>query len=1158
MVEQKQFSGILNLDDNNDVLPSKHHKYSLNVRFRGNPGNARIENIPGNRLITNSLPTGTNQCIGAIYDDVRFRVYYFNYNSNGRNGIYYYNTIAKTITPILVCYTDTSSTDADILNFNPSYPIASIDIMYQDTSDGDVIYWTDRLNRPKYLNINLALNKTSTNPYYNSSTSSLNFKSAYLTVARQMPLIAPTCLYQNDVLKSQNNLRNRLYQIRYRWVYRDNTKSTWSPWSKLFAPTNPDSLTTQTNPTQNNYIQATITTGNIDCTKIEMSVRSNLDTTWGNPLLVDTLDKSALSISSNSTYNYYFYNDGSYEYVDEAESNLLFDYVPKKANTQSLINGNLPVYGGITEGNTFDSTLNVSNPITSLVVNTAGISGNPLVLTNADTQGYPPNNTTGYYFLFFTGVPQYGDIIIARFYLRDNVGYITETSTLTSITYTVNSTDGSSLTNVMLGFKAAMNANSDFATYHLAITDQSTPALAIRLNSTTGYSIVDSAIYYVTPITPPSGGTNDLNTSVYKHNSLYQFGMCYFDEFGVTNGVVTNDYFKVITPEIASTNLGNVALTIPNIKFSINHRPPTWAKYFSFVRTNNITAINFQTIKTDNTYQDGSYGYLNITSFQTNTSGWDSYQYTNGDRLRLVGRIGQSVNLVSSAPTVSSCYDYSILELVTYTTKPTGFPAAWPTAGVYLKIQYDSGSMGNFGTTGYDNYYTETYTPAKNTDASLQVFYEIGETYNVLNPGLSNRYHQGQQQDQTSSLPAIYNFFRGDCYERLRSDNVWILDKSVFDTFGSKIIGTGRPFVVDPYSKEVYNGTLIRHGGSYQAGTTINQTNRFYPINFDEYDRNKGDIQRMKLREKALRIFFSRGQGVVNVYATEMTNQDGTTNLIGSTQILNPINYYLGEYGMGNQYCSLTSSGRADYYVDPIAGYHIRLSRDGITPLTELYKGQYFFPSIANKYIDTGYTRSAGGYAKILGVYDNFEEEYISIFQTGTKGGTTLTPYTVGFNESKNAYSSFYSYNPEWAICAENTLITWNSGGLYLHDSDTKNNFYGTQYSSQISFVFNKDNIVKKTFDYLTLDSSDYWTSPTLGDVNTSLGQSSNLVQGDYEIHEGMYHSALQRDSNSLGGIINGDYLKGTWLEAKFTNSATSLVYLSGLYLGYITSNRNL
>ena len=116
---------------------------------------------------------------------------------------------------------------------------------------------------------------------------------------------------------------------------------------------------------------------------------------------------------------------------------------------------------------------------------------------------------------------------------------------------------------------------------------------------------------------------------------------------------------------------------------------------------------------------------------------------------------------------------------------------------------------------------------------------------------------------------------------------------------------------------------------------------------------------------------------------------------------------------------------------------------------------------------------------------------------------------------------------------------------------------YGTQYNSYIKLVFNKDGIIKKTFDYLTIDATDYWTSPTMGDINTPLGQSSNLVQEDFEIDEGLYNAAFWMDNNSLGGLVNGDYLKGDWIEVKLSNSATNLVYLSSLYLGYILSNRN-
>jgi hypothetical protein len=324
----------------------------------------------------------------------------------------------------------------------------------------------------------------------------------------------------------------------------------------------------------------------------------------------------------------------------------------------------------------------------------------------------------------------------------------------------------------------------------------------------------------------------------------------------------------------------------------------------------------------------------------------------------------------------------------------------------------------------------------------------------------------------------------------------------------------------------------------------------------DTYDKRFGDIVRFKLHNRDLRVFQYKKTGVVPVFSVETLNQDGTNNLVASSKIINPIRYYDGEYGIGNQPTSLATSNHNDYFADPVKGQYIRVGQDGVKSISELYNMMIFSGANLPNYLNN-YSYATGGNAKILGCFffaNGKNGAYISCLQPGTG----LTGYTLSYDEQAKAYTSFYSFQPECIIGYENVLATFKNGNLYIHDTATSNNFYGVQYSSSITLVFNKQNVLKKTFDYLTLDANGYWTSAAMGDINTSLGQSSNLVASDYEIHEGMYHGALQRDSNSLGGVINGDYLKGTWLQAKFSNSDTSLVYLSGLYLGYQLSNRNL
>ena len=243
----------------------------------------------------------TNQCIGSHYDELKQRVFYFNWNSSGYHGIYVYDMKANTISPLLISYVDSAE---DIFGFDPKYPIASVNILYRTEEEGDILLWTDRLNRPMKLNI---LEATISGKTYGS-----NWKKSYLTVARPMPLISPICSYVDDSNVKTNNLRNKLYEFRYRWVYKDNTKSTWGPWSKMFAPANADTLANETDQTKNNRIDVSVNTGGADCNRIEIGARHNVGSVFIDTMLVATIDKVALSITNNSSYTFKFYNDSTY------------------------------------------------------------------------------------------------------------------------------------------------------------------------------------------------------------------------------------------------------------------------------------------------------------------------------------------------------------------------------------------------------------------------------------------------------------------------------------------------------------------------------------------------------------------------------------------------------------------------------------------------------------------------------------------------------------------------------------------------------------------------------------------------------------------------------------------------------------------------------
>ena len=121
-VSEKRFSGIMNLDDANDVLPSTHHKDAHNVVFRGNGANQLAQSINGTRLVNNALlHSGTNSVVGTYYDSLKNRLFYFVANTAADtkhyDGIFMYDVNSNTISRLLMSYVNSGATE-QLFGFN--------------------------------------------------------------------------------------------------------------------------------------------------------------------------------------------------------------------------------------------------------------------------------------------------------------------------------------------------------------------------------------------------------------------------------------------------------------------------------------------------------------------------------------------------------------------------------------------------------------------------------------------------------------------------------------------------------------------------------------------------------------------------------------------------------------------------------------------------------------------------------------------------------------------------------------------------------------------------------------------------------------------------------------------------------------------------------
>jgi len=355
------FNGKLNLDVAQYRISNGDYIDALNITkdSQGIGNDLVVANILGNTNIPYTLPAGVNKIIGFYADKVRDRAYYFLWNSNGFNSILYYNASTDKVIKVLVSKTD--SNGIDILNFNPSYKVLSVNIYYRDV-EGDILFFNDGLNPPRNINV--------------AASYGTSWKAEYLLVIKPPPVMPAKVTYINNNNVTVNNLRNKLFQFCYRYVYDNNEKSVWSTKSIVPLPQQPTLQLTEDTFKNNSCISISISTGAVNVRKLELSFRETTSGFTSDWYLITQIDKTVSAILDNDIFTFNFYNDSIYTQIDVTDTTQLQDWVPQKANAAELANGNVLLYSGITEGyNKTDVILQTqtTNDKTGFFVDNAGL-----------------------------------------------------------------------------------------------------------------------------------------------------------------------------------------------------------------------------------------------------------------------------------------------------------------------------------------------------------------------------------------------------------------------------------------------------------------------------------------------------------------------------------------------------------------------------------------------------------------------------------------------------------------------------------------------------------------------------------------------------------------------------------------------------------------
>lgn len=93
----------------------------------------------------------------------------------------------------------------------------------------------------------------------------------------------------------------------------------------------------------------------------------------------------------------------------------------------------------------------------------------------------------------------------------------------------------------------------------------------------------------------------------------------------------------------------------------------------------------------------------------------------------------------------------------------------------------------------------------------------------------------------------------------------------------------------------------------------------------------------------------------------------------------------------------------------------------------------------------------------------------------------TAEEYTLSYSEEAKGWPSFYSYIPDFMIGMNSYFYTFRNGNLYRHNTNVlRNNYYGVQYNSRITSVFNTEPQTIKLFKTMSYESDDAWACTAL------------------------------------------------------------------------------
>jgi len=393
-----------------------------------------------------------------------------------------------------------------------------------------------------------------------------------------------------------------------------------------------------------------------------------------------------------------------------------------------------------------------------------------------------------------------------------------------------------------------------------------------------------------------------------------------------------------------------------------------------------------------------------------------------------------------------------------------------------------------------------SYTTAKIKEFSVWSSTNQNAIPNFITPSNTDFIKITLNRDLTNNnirLPYFncYSFGNGVESDRIRDD------------FNQVRIGKGvKASTVPPipYQEEIKTNGLI-YSGIWNSNNSVNRLNQFIAAEKITKDVSPtyGSIQKLKARDTDLVAFCEDKILKIQAYKDALYSADGKPQLIASNNVLGDVSSFKGEFGISKNPESYAEDGYRMYCTDKQRGEVLRISMDGITPISNLGMDDYFGDNLKLQ-------------QELRGSFDDRKDEYNLTLITTNRSATT-----VSFSEKAKGWTSFKSFIPETGVSLNNDYYTFKNAEIYKHHTNqTRNEFYGDTYESYLDIVFNEIPGVVKNFTYMNYEGTQ---AKTIQDI-TDQEYYNNIAKDGWYIESGF------TDSQESGSMYFKDK-EGKWFS---------------------------